>query len=158
MTDQRSQLDAVTACVDAIVANFHGPLLRELARLHVALRQARWFFPDDDVEAYEALIEAYVAYRTEIEAHIFKEEEEVFPRLRAEGRAPAASIFVMKLEHEEEERRLAELLQLAEVCEVPERKAEPWARVKGRLGELIDFQRRHARHEDEVLGPLVLGG
>ncbi len=148
----------VSSCIDEIVADFHTPLLRELARLGVGLREARCFFAGAKaIEAYGHLLGTWSAYRQATEAHVFKEEVEVFPRLRLRVGAPAASLYVMRLEHAAEAQHLVELVACATACD-PERAAvESWAQLVVELEELSTFQRRHAHHEEGVLLPLVLG-
>lgn len=145
-------------CIDKIVDEIHTPLLRELARLAVALHEARCFFGDDSGhQAYRLFVIAYTDYRTATEAHVFKEEVEIFPRLRLGIAPPAASLYVMRLEHDAEDESLNELVRLARACLPTDESRSAWLELVTDVEELASFQRSHAEEEEGTLLPLALG-
>lgn len=152
-------LGTVAECVELILEQFHTPLLRDLARLHVSLREARKLFAAESAPL-EGLLAAFAAYREHTETHLFKEEQVLFPAFleghRGSG-APVGSVYVMQREHVHEEEQLAALLSLAEACGVPAEAPEAWIGLREELKILVASQRQHARIEDEVLVPLVMG-
>ena len=110
----------VVECVELICDSYHTPLLRDLAHLHVALREARKLFVDPAAR-FDELLRYFGEYRRWLETHIFKEEQILFPGLLGEERQsnPVGSAFVMQREHDEELGRLELLCGLAEACPPP---------------------------------------
>ncbi len=152
-------LGTVAECIDLILEQFHTPLLRDLARLHVALREARKLFAGAS-EPLERLLAAFAEYREHTETHLFKEEQVLFPAFLAPTRGaagPVASVYIMQREHVTEAVQLDLLLDLADACGSPAEAPGAWHGLLDELRSMVRFQRQHGRIEDELLVPLVMG-
>ncbi len=141
--------------IEHIIVAFHTPVLRDLARLAVALRSARRLFAPEASAGFEAMLSHFETLRLETEEHIFKEERVIFPALR-EGEGPVSSLFVMREEHAGERARLDELIRLLEPCGVPIESEAGWRSLCEEIQRFADVQYDHMRLENEVLLPRSL--
>ncbi|MGM0578991.1 MAG: hemerythrin domain-containing protein [Myxococcota bacterium] len=138
--------------IDHITTRFHTPLIRLLPRLHVQLRESLKIFKGPGRRRLRGLVAFFARYRETTESHIFKEEDVLFPWLRAGRNARAlAPLHVVRMEHQQETWLLAELRRRAEGCGEPAEAHEAWARVLREVEALRLFQEAHRDLEDEVL-------
>ncbi len=89
-----------------------------------------------------------------MEVHMKKEELILFPAIR-KGSAPGIEnpIAVMRADHDDHDREVAEIRHLTRNLTLPERACGTWTRLYAGLGEFIDDLTEHMRLENEVLFP-----
>lgn len=144
--------------VDYIVTHFHQAHRVELADLIELARKV------ERVHAHKPGVPAGLASHLEqmtenLEAHMFKEEQILFPSiLRGARQALAMPIEVMSSEHGEHGEALGRMRQLAFDFVAPEHACTSWRALYLRCAELEAELMQHVQIENYVLFPRVLGG
>lgn len=137
------------ALIDHIVARYHAahraqlPELIELARRVEAAHRAH-----PDVPAGLADLLTRIAW--EMDAHMRKEEQGLFPMLRA-GHGMAAAIELMRDEHADHSDRLRRLETLARDHPPPACACGTWRMLCARTARFAADLRAHIRLENDVL-------
>lgn len=107
-----------------------------------------------DVNAPAGLADALVRLQGEMEVHMKKEELILFPAIRRGGMPGIEHpIAVMRADHDDHDRDIAEILQITRNIALPEGACRSWAALYDGLGTFIDDLRAHIRLENEVLFP-----
>lgn len=143
--------------LERIVAHYHGDLRRYLpAAIEVAREVERRHAGHEGCPA--GLAAHLVSMAEAIDDHLMKEEEILFPLVRA-GRGALAGmpIRVMELEHEEHRRSLDRLRELTGSFRPPASACASWRQLYARLAELAGELDDHIRLENEVVFPRALG-
>ncbi len=143
----------VPALIDHILQRYHEPLKRELPRLSALAERVAALHPE-----HGRVAEVFEALRWELDAHLAKEEQVLFPMILAgQGEMAGPPIAVMEREHDAATRALAELRSLTGDYAAPDgaapEVAELWAGLQALEGEL----RAHIALENDVLHPRALG-
>jgi regulator of cell morphogenesis and NO signaling len=114
---------------------------------------------DKAPEMLSELVDVYVALKVELEQHMAKEEQILFPMIQ-QGRGSMAEgpVFVMHQEHEEAGRALARLRSLTNDYTVPEEACNTWRALWHRLAALEVSLHEHIHLENNVLFPRALAG
>ncbi len=95
----------------------------------------------------------------ELEQHMLKEEELLFPMILAgDGALAAMPIQVMEQEHQDHGKNLTRLHALARGFEAPDEACGTWQALYLGLRELEAALMRHIHLENHVLFPMVLRG
>jgi regulator of cell morphogenesis and NO signaling len=89
----------------------------------------------------------------EMEAHMQKEEQGLFPMILAEEGDPAMAIEIMRDDHDDHAARLEELAALTGGFAVPDGAGEAWSALYARLGGFATDLREHIRLENDELFP-----
>ncbi len=144
--------------IDHILERFHEghrrevPRLLELARKCDRVHGGREDFSSELLPHLER-----VAFS--LEEHMQKEEQVLFPMLRAGvGRGAAMPINVMMQEHDDHGANLTRTRELCNDFRVPEDACTSWRALYAGLEELEQELMRHVHIENNVLFPRVLAG
>ncbi len=134
-----------------IVARYHArhreqfPELIQLARRVEVVHAARNGCPD-------GLAEHLASMQQELESHMMKEEQVLFPLLaRGERDSVDGPVAVMRFEHEQHLEALGRLAELTGGLQAPEDACNTWRRLYAGLAELRDDLVAHIALENETL-------
>ncbi|MCO4322390.1 hemerythrin domain-containing protein [Aliidiomarina quisquiliarum] len=135
--------------VDFILERFHAVHRVQLPEAIALARRV------EEVHANEALCPTGLAEHLtdmyqELESHMLKEEQILFPMLRANTH-PQGPIMVMESEHEEHELAVQKIEELTQSFSMPEGACGTWRRLTALLIELADDLRDHIELENNVL-------
>lgn len=153
----------------SIVERYHSSLYRSLPLIHGELAR----LADTDPAPPPMLAETRAAFAElshQLQSHLAKEENLLFPALEALARADRAGgprpllafstvlhpIRVMETEHARIESTLDRLRELTHAFVAPERASERWRHCLAALSQLDADLRAHHREESEVLFPRAL--
>ncbi len=144
--------EGASALIDHILTRYHAVHRQELPAL---IRLAR------QVEAAHAghpdlprgLAALLGSMGSEMEAHMRKEEEGLFPELRHGERAMAMAMELMRDEHDDHALRLAELATLTRGHQAPDDACGTWRALYAGTAKFAEDLREHIRLENEVLFP-----
>jgi regulator of cell morphogenesis and NO signaling len=126
----------------------HRAELPELVRLAARVEERHADKPAVPRGLHAALLELSGA----LEDHMQKEEQILFPLMRAGGHPMiAAPIGRMRFEHDEHGERLANLERLAHGFELPEEACPTWRALYAGLRKLIEDVHEHVHLENNVL-------
>ena len=148
----------VPELIDRIVAHFHEAHRRELPRLIEMARTVERVHAGKTTRP-TGLADHLDLMRDALELHMQKEEQALFPLLRAgHGRMAAAPISVMEREHEDHARHLARLRALTNGHRPPEGACATWRGLYLGLADLERALMEHIHVENNVLFPRALRG
>ncbi len=155
--EQRWQNATLAEIVDHIVYTFHEPLRTELPRLESIARDLR------DASAGETVSELLLTFlnlRGELEDHMAKEEEILFPMIRrGDGIMADGPIRMMEDEHEGAVAALRRLRELAGGYRLSDDDQDgPRAALWQGLAALEKIMHEHIYLENDILFPRALEG
>lgn len=148
----------VTELVDFILERFHAPHRDELPRM-IAMAQKV-----EDVHGAKPTcprgLAAHLRHmQRELEEHMQKEEQILFPLLQAgEGRMAMGPVTVMEQEHQDHGKNLEELCRLTDDFTPPAEACGTWSALYLSLDELRRELMEHISLENNVLFPRALQG
>ena len=152
--DRASALDLV----DHILEDFHEPLRQELPRLEALAKKFHEVHGAKDPVGFAEILRQVIALRRELELHMAKEEQILFPMIqRGVGAAAGSPIRVMRQEHDEAGAALARLRELTHDFTVPEDACNTWRALWAGLADLEHNLHEHIHLENNLLFPMVLG-
>ena len=123
----------LAAVVDHILAGYHRPLDEELPRLAELARKVARVHADKAPELLTAVRETYLALMSELQQHMMKEEQVLFPMIkRGDGDMAGGPITVMQHEHDDAADLLARLNELTDGLHGPGRSVRRAGRPCGR--------------------------
>ena len=138
-----------------IVDTFHVPLREELPRLEFMARKVARVHADRDPEGrLPAIVETFTGLRGELEEHMAREEDALFPALLAAGDCAVAP-FVD--EHETAGAALARLRELTDDYVPPPDACNTWRALWAGLAALESTMHEHVHLENNVLFPRAAG-
>ena len=144
--------------IDHILEVYHRPLDEELPRLETMARKVHQVHGDKDPERLTALLNTYVALKAELEQHMLKEEQILFPMIKqGQGAMAAGPVSVMQHEHDVAGTALRRLRELTNGYTVPEEACNTWRALWHGLAALEDALHRHIHLENNILFPRALG-
>jgi regulator of cell morphogenesis and NO signaling len=140
------------ALIDHILMHYHAVHRREMPEM---IHRARL------VEATHAghpdlprgLADLLLRMTWEMEAHMQKEEQGLFPALRAGHGGMAMAMDLMRDEHDDHASRLDELATLTRGHHPPEGACDTWRALYAGTAKFAADLREHIRLENEVLFP-----
>ncbi len=142
--------------VGHIVARFHGPLREELPRLEAMARKVARVHAERDPEGRLPRIEATVtALRGELEDHMTREEEVLFPALLSGGAQLPFEVF--EEEHAAAGADLARLRELTGDYVPPADACNTWRALWAGLEDLEAVMHEHVHLENNILFPRATG-
>ena len=142
--------------VDHILERFHAAHREELPRLLEMARKVEQVHADKR-SVPRGLAAHLERMAEELELHMQKEEQVLFPLLRAgRGRAASMPIQVMEMEHEDHARNLERLRELTDDYTPPAAACSTWRALFLGLAELERDLMEHIHHENNVLFPRAL--
>jgi regulator of cell morphogenesis and NO signaling len=132
-----------------IVATYHVPLREELPRLDAMARKVSTVHSDRDHDGRLAAIAAtFDALRADLEGHMLREEQELFPALVAQK---ATGVEPFEHDHEEAGRALATLRRLTDDFEPPAEACTTWRALYAGLEAFESTMHEHVHLENNVL-------
>lgn len=144
--------------VDHIVDTFHRPLEEELPRLEFMVRKVNRVHGDKSPEALPALVDTFVRLKAELEDHMGKEEDVLFPAIKSgKGATAAGPMAIMEDEHLAAGEALARIRTLTEDFRVPDGACNTWRALWHGLEALEKTMHIHIHLENNILFPRALG-
>lgn len=145
---------AIPELVDHVVRTFHRPLTAKLGELTAMLEAAR---PTGEpaLAAWKELCAQLVELRSELEQHMVKEEQVLFPWLRSRAATAASPIRAMQLEHSD----AISLLLAMHITAESWHRAVPVLAVRATIAKLDEIERwlcEHIHLESNELFPRAL--
>jgi regulator of cell morphogenesis and NO signaling len=142
--------------LDFIVGHYHERLRREIPELIAMARKVESVHADKPA-CPRGLAAHLEAVHTAVLDHLMKEEQILFPMIRAgRGRMAAAPIQVMEMEHEDHGQSLARTRAIAADFLAPEEACGTWRSLYLRLEALEAELMDHIALENHVLFPRTL--
>jgi regulator of cell morphogenesis and NO signaling len=143
--------------IDHILATYHRPLDEELPRLEAMARKVCSVHGEKDPEGFAELLSVYLALKTELQEHMMKEEQILFPMIR-QGRGAMASgpVAVMTHEHDAAGHALKRLRELTNDYQAPEGACTTWRALWHGLDVLETAMHEHIHLENNILFPRAL--
>jgi regulator of cell morphogenesis and NO signaling len=143
--------------IDHIVSTYHRALDEELPRLEFMARKVLRVHGDKAPEVLPALVSTLLDLKAELEQHMIKEEEILFPMiLSGQGSTASAPISVMEHEHESAGAALRRLRELTDDYRVPEGACNTWQALWHGLAALEEDMHQHIHLENNILFPRSL--
>ncbi len=143
--------------IEHILSAYHGPLAEELPRLASMARKVLAVHRDKDPERLSEILAVYLGLKTELEQHMAKEEQILFPLIKSgQGATADGPISVMEREHESAATALRRLRELTNDYEVPEKACNTWRALWQGLAALEKSLHRHIHLENHILFPRAL--
>jgi regulator of cell morphogenesis and NO signaling len=143
--------DSSDELIEHILTRYHATHraeLPELVRLAARVEERHAANAAVPLGLHAALLELAEA----LEEHMQKEEQVLFPLMRAGGHPMiAAPIGRMRFEHDEHGERLANLARLAHGFELPAEACPTWRALYAGVRKLIDDVHEHVHLENNVL-------
>jgi len=144
--------------IDHILVTYHRPLAEELPRLDAMARKVRETHGDKKPAVLSELASTMHDLRHELEQHMLKEEEILFPMIRrGQGASAEGPIACMEHEHEDAGSALARLRALTDDYRVPAEACTTWRALWHGLAELETAMHEHIHLENNILFPRALG-
>lgn len=145
------------ALLDHILSAYHEPLKEELPRLEAMARKVNRVHGEKDPERLQGLLDTYLALKADLDPHLVKEEQILFPMIRGgQGAMAAGPIEVMEHEHETVGAMLRRIRELADDYVVPEAACNTWRALWVGLADLERALHEHIHLENNVLHPRAL--
>lgn len=95
--------------------------------------------------------------QAELQSHMMKEEQVLFPMIKqGAGAGAAMPVRMMMHEHDEHQAAVAQLLDLTDKLTPPENACRSWRRLYAELQIFVDDLNDHITLENEILFPRVL--
>ncbi len=155
--EQRWDQAPLGELIDHILAAHHRPLYEELPRLESMARKVLDVHRDKAPEMLCALLSTYLGLKAELEQHMPKEEQILFPMIKQGGGAMAEGpISVMRHEHESAGAALTRLRELTKGYEVPAEACATWQALWHGLASLEESLHQHIHLENNILFPRAL--
>jgi regulator of cell morphogenesis and NO signaling len=148
----------LTDVIRHILDAFHAPQREELSRLEAMARKVHAVHREKDPVRLGELVQVVAALRTELEQHMAKEEQILFPII-ANGRGAMAArpIAVMEAEHEAAGAMLRRIRHLTDDFLLPEGACNTWRALWHGLEAFERDLHEHVHLENNVLFPRALG-
>ena len=140
-----------------ILSAYHQPLKEELPRLESMARKVLDVHGDKDPERLAELLSVYLELKFELDQHVAKEEQILFPMIDSgQGAMADGPISVMRLEHDSAAAALRRLRELTNGYEVPAQACNTWRALWHGLAALEESLHRHIHLENNILFPRAL--
>jgi regulator of cell morphogenesis and NO signaling len=140
--------------IEHILATHHSPLKEELPRLEAMARKVVEVHRDKRPEMLPQLLAVYTGLKAELEQHMAKEEQILFPMIQAgRGAMALGPIAVMEEEHDSAGQALRRLRELTDGYDVPEEACNTWRALWHGLAALEESLHEHIHLENNILFP-----
>ncbi len=156
----------VTTLIRHILEQHHEFLRLELPRLQFLLHRALNREAGGAASTAKAILEAFVPLKAEIEMHLLKEEQILFPLCEQLENASEPfmahcgsvrnPIGVMMAEHDNAKQALARIREVTEKFSSPEEASPSMRALYAALRQLERDLTAHIREEDDILFPRVV--
>jgi regulator of cell morphogenesis and NO signaling len=143
--------------IEHILVTYHKPLHEELPRLEAMARKVDDVHRDKQPEMLPELLSVYLGLKAELDQHMTKEEQILFPMIRSgQGAMAAGPISVMEHEHDSAGGALRRLRELTNGYEVPAEACNTWRALWHGLAALEESLHQHIHLENNILFPRAL--
>ncbi|MCB9913987.1 MAG: iron-sulfur cluster repair di-iron protein [Planctomycetes bacterium] len=142
----------IDALIDHILADYHRPLDTELPRIEEMMRKVHRVHRDKDPERFDELLRAVLEAKADLEGHLPKEEQILFPMIRAgQGGVAMGPMHVMELEHDALGGTLRKLRALTNDYTPPAEACNTWRALWAALADLERATHEHIHLENNIL-------
>jgi len=156
-TEVRWDQESLPALIEHILAVYHRPLDEELPRLEAMARRVVEVHGEKMPQILPQILSTYLMLKTELEQHMSKEEQILFPMiLQGQGCMAEGPIEVMHEEHDNAGEALQKLRELTDNFTVPEEACNTWRALWHGLEALEDSLHKHIHLENNILFPGAL--
>jgi regulator of cell morphogenesis and NO signaling len=138
-----------TALVDLILDRYHAVHRVEVPALIRLARRVQTQHPD----APRDLVPLLERMRANLDAHMQKEEDGLFPAMRLAEPVAVAAVEIMRDEHDDHAKHLRDLQRLTNDHVPPAHASPEWRQLYAGTRKLADDLAEHIRLENEVLFP-----
>jgi regulator of cell morphogenesis and NO signaling len=143
--------------IEFILFNYHRPLNEELPRIETMADKVLKVHGEKDPETLSGILSTVRALKAELEQHMAKEEQILFPMIQqGQGAMAGGPISVMEHEHESAGAALAQLRKLTKDYVVPEAACNTWRALWHGLEALEESLHQHIHLENNILFPRAL--
>lgn len=145
--------------IDHIVRAYHRPLEEELPRLEFMARKVLRVHGDKAPNVLPDLVSTFLGLKAELEQHMVKEEEVLFPTILRGTESPESeSITIQDLEEEHAAAgdALRRLRALTDDYQVPDEACNTWRALWAGLAALEESLHQHIHLENNILFPRFL--
>lgn len=147
----------VVDLVEHLMHAYHVPLREELPRLDAMARRVLEVHREKNPEGLSELVSVFSALKADLEAHMQKEEDILFPMIRkGDGFMADGPISVMEDEHDAVAGMLRRLRQLTDDYTVPAEACNTWNALWHGLAALESSLHMHIHLENNILFPRTL--
>jgi len=141
-----------------IVSTYHAPLREELPRLEAMARKVHRVHGEKDPERLADVLRTFLALKADLDQHLMKEEQILFPMIVAGNGAMAGGpISVMEHEHDDAGAALRRLRRLTDDYVPPATACNTWRALWAGLADLERALHEHIHLENNVLHRRALG-
>jgi regulator of cell morphogenesis and NO signaling len=145
--------------IDHILTAYHQPLCEELPRLESMAKKVYEVHREKAPEQLAEILSVFQGMKAELDQHLAKEEQILFPMIRSgQGAMATGPISVMQHEHESAGAALARLRELTNDYQVPAEACNTWRALWHGLAALEDALHRHIHLENNILFPRAQEG
>jgi len=156
---QRWDQAPLGSLIDHILATYHRSLDEELPRLELMAHKVHDRHGDKAEEMLSGILSTFVALKAELEQHMAKEEQILFPMIKSgQGAMADGPISVMMHEHESAGAALERLRTLTGGYEVPAEACTTWRSLWHGLEALESDLHQHIHLENNILFPRAAAG
>lgn len=143
--------------IDHILATYHEPLRSELPRLQKMAARVLAVHGDKMPEVLGELNTVFSTLRMELESHMVKEEQILFPMIKAgRGQHAGGPVSVMEQEHASAGAALQRLRELTNDYQPPAGACTTWTALWAVLAELESELHLHIHLENNILFPRAM--
>ena len=145
----------VETLVRHLLDDHHAPLRERLPAVSALAAEVVTEHASDHPVLFE-IRRVWEQFREELEAHLDKEESELFPHL-LEGRRRSAidEVMSVRFQHDDAALRISMLRELADGYGVPEDAGAAWRKLWAELQQLEVDLKEHVHLEEGVLFPML---
>jgi len=152
--ESRWEEEPLDRLIDHILTTYHEPLKEELPRLQRMADKVLAVHGEKMPEVLGELQRVFTGLRVELEGHMAKEEQILFPMIRAgRGTDAGAPIAVMEHEHASAGAALERIRELTDDFQLPEGACTTWTALWAGLAELEKELHQHIHLENHILFP-----
>lgn len=151
--------EPIPALIEHIVRTFHEPHREELPRLVAMAKKVNNVHGHRNPDALAGIEHTIMALRAELEQHMMKEEQILFPMIASgQGAMAGGPISVMEQEHVEAGEMLRRLRELTDDYTLPEDACNTWRALWAGLEDFERAVHEHIHLENNILHKRALEG
>lgn len=155
----RWDVEPLDALIDHILRTHHAFLVEEMPRLEAMARKVNEVHGHKMPEVFPALLNTYLGLKAELEQHMMKEEQILFPMIQmGQGSMAMGPVSVMEQEHENAGCALARLRELTNGYVAADGACNTWRALWAGLEALEADLHVHIHLENNILFPRALAG
>lgn len=157
--DTQWDKESLPDLIDHILKIYHRPLDEELPRLEFMVRKVHDVHGDKNPKMFAELKQTYVDLKNELDAHMLKEEQILFPMIKGgNGSMAMGPVHVMQMEHDSAGAALKRMRQLTNNYQIPDEACNTWRALWSGLEAFEESLHQHIHLENNILFPRALNG